>query len=113
MLGARVDTHERGRYEAQDRTDVDDQARPLTAHSGEHGLHHAQNADDVGLEQRLRLGYARFLDGTDQIDAGIVDQYVDPAGTATHLLDTGFNRSLISDVKRHDLNTHERTCRRG
>ena len=71
VLGARINAHERRRHEAPDRADIDDQARALTPHAWEHGLDHAQDADDVGVEQCLRLADARFLDGTDQIDAGI------------------------------------------
>src|SRR5262245_39602654 len=82
-------------------------------HAREHGLHHAQDADDVGVEQRLRLADARFLDGTDQIDTGIVDQYVDPAGAATYLINAGLDRSLISDIERYEIDAREPTRRCG
>jgi hypothetical protein len=100
-----------GRYEAQDRTDVNDLARALAPHAGEHGLDHAQDAEDVGVEQRLRLADARFLDGTDQIHTGIVDQYVDTASPAAHRFNAGLDRSPISDIERHELNARERRCR--
>src|SRR5262249_59324696 len=103
--------HERARHEAQDRADVNDLARALTPHGWEHGLDHAQDADDIGVEQRLRLADARFLDGTDQIDTGIVDQYVDPASAAAHLFNAGLDRNLIADIERHELDARERTCR--
>jgi hypothetical protein len=48
----------------QDRADVDDLAGALTPHAWEHGLYRAQDAEDVSVEQRLRLADARFLDGT-------------------------------------------------
>ena len=76
-------------------------------------MDHAQDADDVGVEQRLRLADARFLDGADQIDTGIVDQHVDAASAAEHLFNAGLDRSLIADIERHELNARERTCRCG
>jgi hypothetical protein len=112
MLGAGVDAHERRRYKAQDRADVDDQAGALTAHAWEHGLDHAQDADDVGVEQRLRLADARFLDGTNQIYTRIVDQHVDAPSAATHLFSAGHGRNLISDIERHELDTREWARRR-
>jgi hypothetical protein len=74
-------------------------------------LDHAQDAEDIGVEQRLRLADAGFLDGTHQIDAGVVDEDVDPAEAAPHIFNAGLNRSLISDVKRHKLDVGERRCR--
>jgi hypothetical protein len=64
VLCARIDAHEWRRQKTQDRADVDDLASTLTPHAWEHGLDHAQNAEDVGVEQCLRLADARFLDGT-------------------------------------------------
>src|SRR4029450_5327690 len=110
---ARIDAHEGCRYQAQDRADVDDQARTLTPHAWEHSLDHAQDTDDISVEQCLRLADARFLDGTAQIDAGIVDQYVDLVSAAVHLFNAGLERSLVSDIERHKLDVRERTCRRG
>src|SRR5262245_1012892 len=111
MLGARIDAHERCRQEAQDRTDVDDLTAALMPHAGEHGLDHAQDAEDVGVEQRLRLADARFLDGPDQIDTGIVDKNVDSASAAAHHFNAALDRSPISDIKRHELDARERSCR--
>src|SRR5262249_17246888 len=59
------------------------------------------------------LADARFLDRSNQIDAGIVDQDVDPAGAATHLINAGFGRSLIADIERHELDACKRSGRRG
>src|SRR5262245_13097246 len=110
VLGARIDAHERRRYEAHDRADVDDQACALTPHAWEHGSDHTQDADDVGVEQRLRLADARFLDGTDQIDTRIVDQDVDPANAASHPINAGVDRSVIADIERHELDACDRAC---
>jgi hypothetical protein len=52
-------------------------------------------------------------DGTDQIDAVIVDQHVDRASAATHDFNTSHDRSLISNIERHELDIRERTCRCG
>src|SRR6266702_6657209 len=113
MLGARIDAHEGRRQEAQDRADVDDLAGALAAHAGEYGLDHTHYAKDVGVEQRLRLVDARFLDGTDQIDTGIVDQNVNAASAAAHVFNAGLDRSLVADIERDELNARERTCRCG
>src|SRR5262245_115267 len=111
VLGARIDAHERRGYQSQDRADVDDQARTLLPHAWQHGMDHAQDTDDVGVEQRLRLADACFLDGADEIDAGIVNQHVDPAYSATQLFNAGLDRNLISDIQRYDLDARERSCR--
>jgi hypothetical protein len=110
MLRARIDAHERRRQETQDRADVDDLACALTPHAWEHGLDHTQDAKDVGVEQCLRLADARFLDGTDQIGTGIVDENVDAASAAAHLFNAGLDRSVIADIERHELDARERTC---
>jgi hypothetical protein len=76
-------------------------------------LDHAQDADHVGVEQRLRLADARFLDRPDQIDAGIVDQDIDPASAAAHVINAGSSRGLITNIERHEFDARERTRRRG
>jgi hypothetical protein len=52
-------------------------------------------------------------DGTDQIDAVIVEQHVDRASAATRDFNASLDRSLISDIERHELDTRERTYRCG
>jgi hypothetical protein len=95
------------------RIEPDDPAGTLTPHDWEHGLDHAQDADDIGIEQRLGLADACFLDGTDQIDTGIVDQHVNATSAAEYLFNAGLDRSQITDIERHELNAGERTCRCG
>src|SRR5262245_61109529 len=74
-------------------------------------MDHAQDTDDVGVEQRLRLADACFLDGADEIDTGIVDQHVDPVYSTTQRPNAGLDRNLISDIDRYDLDAPERSSR--
>ena len=60
------------------------------AHDGQDGSHHAQDAEEIGVEQGLGFVWAGFFDGADQAIAGIVHQHVDP----TRLTQNGRDASL-------------------
>src|SRR5262245_47334293 len=76
-------------------------------------MDHAQDTDDVGVEQRLRLVDACLLHSADEIDASIVDEHVDPVYSATQLFNAGLDRNLISDIERYEFDARERSCRCG
>jgi len=88
MFGGRVQAHVGRWQEAEHRADVDDAPAALLAHLRQYRLGNAQDAEDVGVEQRLGLADGGFLRRPEQRDAGIVDQYVDASGLGDDLLDT-------------------------
>ncbi len=65
-----------------DRRDVDDGARPASAHPRQHGLDHRDRAEEVRLEKPTDIGIVALLDGGAVPVPGVVDQDVDAAESA-------------------------------
>ena len=55
MLGRCIERVVGGRDQAHNRTHIDDPPLPLTPHRWQHRVGHAENAEDVHVEQRLSL----------------------------------------------------------
>ena len=90
-LGGRIERHVRRRQKAQYRADVDDAARTLLTHVRQHGLDRAQQAEEVGVEQRLGFGNRRFFRRAEQGHTRAVDQHVNALGLSDEGMDCAFN----------------------
>ena len=86
-FGGAVDGGVRQAEEAGHRRDVDDVAGVLFLHDRQHGLHAMERAEEIHVEQRLRVGNLGLLERRAQADAGIVDEDVDAAKLGERLCD--------------------------
>src|SRR6266487_101224 len=82
-----VEASIRGRNVTDDRADVDNAPVALLAHHRQHGLEHAYDAEQVGVELRLRVGNAALLNRTELHIARVVDQEINPPGLCQQRLD--------------------------
>ena len=78
-LGRAVNPPARPGDETADRGQVDDEARSLGTHLGQHRPRHGEQAEDVYVEHRTCLRVRGLLDGAHQTTTGVVHQGVDPA----------------------------------
>ena len=102
VLGRRVQGHEGGRHETQDRADIDDPAAALLAHVREHRARHAYRTEEIGLEQCASLRNRALLRSARNTDARIVDQDIDTAGSVEHLAHRSGDRLIVGDVERQE-----------
>lgn len=79
----------------------------MLAHLRQYHLGDAQDAEDVGIEQRLGLVDGGFFCRTDQCGACIVDQCVDASGFRDHMFDTLAYRGFITDIQVDQLDTRD------
>jgi hypothetical protein len=98
MLRSTVESCIDGRDETEHRADVDDASRALFSHGREDGLGDLQQAEEIRIEKSARLFDGRLLSGTEQIDAGVVDQQINFVLRTENSRYGGFDRSRLSDV---------------
>ncbi|MOA39812.1 hypothetical protein D3C78_1616200 [compost metagenome] len=98
MLGGRVKPHVRRRQETQHRADVDDAPGALLAHMRQHCLGGTQNAEQVGVEQRLGFSNRSLLRRAEQGHPRAVDQHVDAPGLGDDVLNALPDRRLVTDI---------------
>ena len=77
----------------------------LCLHLRQYRLGNAQDAEDVGVEQRLGLVDGGFLCRTEQCGASIVDQYVDAPSFCNHMFDALANRGFVTNIQVNQLDT--------
>ena len=85
----------------------------LGAHVRQDGLGHADDAEDVDVEDALVLCDGAFLGGARCADTGVVDQDVDPPEPLDHLLDHGADRLVTGHVEVEERHTVARGDSRG
>ena len=88
----------RGRDQALDGAHIDNPALPLTTHCRQHGVCHAQDAEQVHVEQSLGLRDRGFLRAAEQTNAGIVDKEVDAPSLDKHFIDKFCHGRVIGHV---------------
>src|SRR5262249_48657611 len=89
---------------ADDGADVHDAPAASLEHVVEHRLHHVEAAREVHSEHGVPVIDRHLPDGLVDVDAGVVDQEVDPTLLVQHLFDdaaAGFGRRDIALMDRH------------
>jgi hypothetical protein len=66
------------------------------------GAQHGGGSEEVGLEGRAVFGIRRFLDGSNQAAAGVVDEDIDAAELGDRLLDEAGEGVLLGNVEGQD-----------
>jgi hypothetical protein len=101
VLRRRVGATERPGDEPGDGRDVDDDAAAPLAHRRQRRPHDAHDAEHVRVELGVQLLVGQLLDGSPQLDAGVVDDDVErPARRLLGLGDGGLDRRGVGDVER-------------
>jgi hypothetical protein len=70
----------------------------LTPHCRQHCAGHAENTEDVHIEQRLGLANRGFLRAAQQANAGVIDKQVNAPGFGQHLFDQLRHGCIIRHV---------------
>src|SRR6185312_8721697 len=71
------------------RRDIHDRPRLTATHAWEDETEHGDGTEEVDLELRSIVLLALLLNGAEKIDAGIVDEHIDPAEVRLRSLDRG------------------------
>src|SRR6267378_676963 len=99
-LGRRVEAAERNRGVASERADVDDLASTGGAHSREHRIHHADDAEEVCFKLCFGFLDARLFRGAHDRVPRVVDEHVEPARLRDHLCYARTDRLIRSYIER-------------
>ena len=101
MLGCGIERPVGHRKETKHRADVDDAAASLASHVRHDGTRHADEPEEVGLEDRLGLlDRTLFRSGGRNAEAGVVHEQVDAAFQANEFPHGGFDRFIAGHVER-------------
>src|SRR5688572_21066401 len=104
VLGCGVERHVRRRQETEHGADVDDAATALASHVGHDGARHADDPEEVGIENRsCLLEGTLFGSGWGDTEAGVVHEQVDAAGQPYYVGDHGFDRFIAGYVEGEHL----------
>jgi len=87
VLRGRVDSREGGRYQAKDRTNIDDPPGFLISHGRQDSISRADHSKEIYVEQCLSLVDRRLFSSAKQAHPCIVDQDVNPARRVEHFFD--------------------------
>jgi len=101
----------RHRHEARDASDVHDAPAAQIGHPRKDGLGHGHEADDVGLDDAADLLDRRLGDGSEDVDACVVDEHVDPTRSRDDRVDGGADRRCVAHVETERLDTVRRQVR--
>jgi len=99
-LGRAVDTKARRSTITADRRNIQNAARLLSPHLGQHGARDRQKPEDVCAIELLDLFRRRFFHGTEETEAGVIQKNVDAAELRNCCLDGFASLRLVSDVER-------------
>ena len=99
-LAGGIGGSEAGAEDRHHRADIDDLAAAGRLHRGIDRLRAQEGAGQVGLDHAVPLGEFERVRRLADIDAGIVDEDVDPAELVGDAADHGGDRLLVGDVGR-------------
>src|SRR5205085_704974 len=99
VLGRGITGHVRRGDEPEHGRDVDDASTRLGAHVRQDGLRHADEAEEVDVEDALVLSDGTFLGGTRCTGTCIVDQDVEPPEPLDHAPDHRPDRLVTGHVE--------------
>src|SRR6185437_13323087 len=82
-----------------DRRQIEDVSAALLAHVGEQSTRDADEAEDIGVEDRHVFVFRSLLDGSDNAVSGVVDENINRAKTRHSLGNNGVDLSGVGDIQ--------------
>src|SRR6185295_9533125 len=81
--------------------DVHDRPGSAAAHAWQDETDHRDGTEEVDLELSAVVLFALLLDGAEKVDAGVVDEHIDPAEAGFRVLDRGEPLLWLRHVQSH------------